>query len=183
MDLCELFIYANSMEGERFVPVKGFEGRFWVSDFGRIISHDHRKNTIKFLKCHLDSSGYCATQLRMKPDNRKVRMHVLVAEHFVQKEKLSHNIVNHMLGIKTNNYYKDLEWTNHDGNVKHAIRTGLFNIKGEKHPNSKLTESSVLQIRSLYKSGLTQKQIGQRFGIGRRQAGDIINRKNWGWLL
>lgn len=182
MNLPELFIWANAMTDERFVPVKNFETRFWISDFGRIVSHDHRKNTIKFLSCSIDKEGYYATQLRMKPENRKVRVHILVAEHFVEKNDPSHIVVNHLLGVQLNNYFKDLEWTTYGDNIKHAVKIGLFNIKGERHPLSKLKEVDVLKIRSLYSEGLTQKNIAKLYGICRRQAGDIINRKNWGWL-
>lgn len=118
----------------------------------------------------------------MKPINRKVRVHVLVAEHFVEKKDPSHSWVNHIFGIKLWNYYKDIEWVTPAGNCAHAVEKGLHNLKGANHPNSKLKESDVLQIRFLYSTGLTHKQIAAKFGINRRQAGDIINRKNWGWL-
>lgn len=182
MNLPELFIWANAMTEERFVPVKDFESRFWISDFGRIVSHDHRKNTVKFLKPAIDNEGYYATQLRMKPNNRKVRAHQLVAEHYIEKKDPSHNVVNHLFGIQLNNYYKDLEWTTLGKNITHAVEIGIFNIKGEKHPNNKLKESEVIQIRQLALTGLTHQKIADQFGICRRQAGDIINRKNWGWL-
>lgn len=182
MELAELFIWANAMPEERFIPIKDFEGRYWISDFGRIVSHDLRKNFVTFLNPHIDFSGYYALTLRMKPLKRKTRVHVVVAEHFVEKKSPDQIHVNHKLGIKLWNYYKDLEWSTPAENQFHAVETGLHNLKGEKHPNGKLKEQQVREIRSLYLTGLTQKQIAQKFGICRRQAGDIINRKNWGWL-
>jgi len=177
------FIQSNQLPEERFLPVLHFEDRFWISDFGRIISHDHRKNTIKFLKPHLDSLGYFSTQLRMKPYNRKVRVHQLVGEHFCEMipttERMSWN---HKDGIKTNNHYTNLEYITSRENSAHAVINGLHDIKGEKHPHAKLTENDVRQIRLLSKTGLTHKEIGNKFGICRRQAGDIINLVNWGWL-
>ncbi len=182
MNLPELFIWANAMTDERFLPVKDFETRFWISDFGRIVSHDHRKNTVNFLKPSIDKEGYYATHLRMKPKQRKVRVHLLMAEHHISKKDPSHIWVNHILGIKLWNYYKDIEWTTPAGNCAHAVETGLHNLKGSRHPMSKLQDADVLQIRSLRLQGLTHKQIASKFGIDRRQAGDIINRENWGWL-
>lgn len=183
MNLPELFIWANAMQGERFSPVTKFEGRFWISDFSRIVSYDHRKNTVNFLRPHIDNEGYYATQLRMKPKQRKVRVHVLTAEHYVDKKEPAHIWVNHLLGIKLWNYYKDLEWCLPAQNCAHAVETGLHNLKGEKHPNKKLTEFDVKKIRELRNNGLTHKDISKQFNISRRQAGDIINRKNWGWLV
>lgn len=170
------------MPEERFLPIKDFEGRYWISDFGRIVSHDLRKNFVTFLKPYIDSHGYYAPTLRMKPKKSRTRMHVLVAEHFLEKQSPAQTQVNHKTGLKFWNYYKDLEWCTPAGNLSHAVETGLHNLKGERHPNGKLKEHQIKEIRSLYLSGLTQKQIAEKFGICRRQAGDIINRKNWGWL-
>lgn len=179
----ELFIYANSMTEERFVPIKKFEGRFWISDFGRVVSVDARKGLVNFLHPYIDATGYYNTELRMKPETRKVRIHTLVGEHFVSKTDPDHNIVNHLLGIKLFNYYKVLEWTTLGDNVKHAVDTGLMDLKGEKHPNAKLTSAQVKEMRQLRRySGLTHKEIAHQFGITRRQAGDVINGINWGWL-
>lgn len=182
MNIADLFILANGMTEEVFTPVKGYEGRFWVSSFGRIVSYDKRKNTVNFLKPYIDNEGYYSTQLRMKPLNRKVRVHVLVAEHHVPKKDPSHIWVNHLLGIKLWNYYKDVEWTTPAGNCAHAVETGLHNLKGEQHPGAKLNLDQVRNIRQLYSQGDTHKNIAGKFGISRRQAGDIINRKNWGWF-
>jgi len=178
MTITDLFLYANAMDGERFVPIKNFEGRFWISDFGRIVSHDHRKNTVKFLAPYIDVFGYYSVQLRMKPRQRKVRIHILVAEHFVTKSHPSHIWVNHKRGIKLWNYYNDLEWCTPAMNCAHAVKEGLHNIKGSRHPLGKLDESQVKAIRYLYTRGYTQKHIGQRFKISRRQIGDIVNALN-----
>lgn len=182
-ELIELFIYANKMEEERFTPVKGFETRFWISDFGRLVSYDHRKGIINFMKGYIDVCGYYQTQLRMKPVNRKVRIHVLVAEHFCVKKHEGQKWVNHKTGIKLWNYYKDIEWCTEQENVTHAIETGLFNKKGERHPHAKLTEASVIAMRQMHKKSLmTYDRIGKIYGVCRRQARDVINGRNWGWL-
>lgn len=182
LTLAELFIWANAMEEERFVPIKGFEGRFWISDFGRIVSCDHRKNTIKMLKPCPDSAGYYNAQLRMKPINKRVRVHVLVAEHFIQKTDASYNCVNHLHGIKLCNYYKGLEWTTISDNFRHAINTGLTNNKGARHGMAKLNEQDVIKIRSMKKSGLTSIDLAREFNISARHIRDILNGVCWGWL-
>jgi NUMOD4 motif len=182
-ELVELFIMANAMNGERFVSVHGFEGRFFISDFGRIVSCDLRKQTINFLHPFIDKEGYYQTQLRMKPHTRKVRVHCLVGEHFVDKKDTTHNVINHLTGIKTWNYYKDLEWGTVATNVKHAVETGLHNLKGSKHPNAKLTEKEVIEMRLLKSTTfVTCKELSIIYNISRRQVSDIISGKNWGWL-
>lgn len=65
-----------------------------------------------------------------------------------------------------------------------AIKVGRMNNRGSKHGMSKLNESQVIKIRKLYwDKGLTQQSIADKFGICRRQIGDIVNRVNWGWLI
>lgn len=171
------------MEEEIWKPVKGFERRFQISNFGRLKSFNGRHKGERILACYLDALGYMAAQLTMIPLKRKVRIHTLVAEHFVEKRLPEHIWVNHIDGNKLNNHYSNLEWCTPLRNCQHAVETGLHNLKGEKHPHSKLTKEQVIEMRRLYNDEkLTHKAIGEIFGVCRRQAGDVINGVNWGWL-
>ena len=52
--------------------------------------------------------------------------------------------------------------------------------KGEKHPNSKLTSETVVQMRKLHETGLTYRQISELFPAvtaGCVQA--VVKRKTW----
>ena len=51
---------------------------------------------------------------------------------------------------------------------------------GSSHYRTKLTESDVQEIRSLYKnSRLTLKQIGKQFGLNAVTIHNIVHRKTW----
>ena len=51
---------------------------------------------------------------------------------------------------------------------------------GERNHNSKLTEEQIIEIRSMYHSGLfTYKAIGIKFGIDGAHIGSIVRRKEW----
>lgn len=53
-------------------------------------------------------------------------------------------------------------------------------LSGEKNPNSKLTESEVLEIRKIYKSGsVTMIQLAEKFGMSRRSISAIVNKDRW----
>lgn len=164
---------------ELWKPVNNFEARFEISNHGRLKSIGGKFGGVFILPCSIGDSGYVEATLRMKPLKRRVRIHTLVGEHFLIKpitdKKL---IINHLDGVKINNYFENLEWATYKRNSEHAIAIGLFDKKGSKHQNSKLTEEDVLQIRYLYPK-YTHKEIGAMFNICRRQAGDIINRVNW----
>jgi len=55
-----------------------------------------------------------------------------------------------------------------------------FDNKGEGCGNSKLTWGEVDEIRELYKTGrFTQKELGEKYGMGHTIIGAIINNKSW----
>jgi hypothetical protein len=52
--------------------------------------------------------------------------------------------------------------------------------RGEQHGCSKLTAEKVRQIRELYAGGgLTQRQVGDRYGVSNVMVGLIVSRKKW----
>lgn len=52
--------------------------------------------------------------------------------------------------------------------------------KGESHPNHKVTDSQVKQIRQRYAAGgISQKELAEEFGLGKSMIGYIVNYKFW----
>jgi len=58
-------------------------------------------------------------------------------------------------------------------------RDGHGAAKGISNPSAKLTESQVKEIRAMAAQGMTQVEIGQRFGITQAHVSDIVLRKVW----
>ena len=59
-------------------------------------------------------------------------------------------------------------------------RMGKTSQPGEEHPNSKLTESQVLEIRDLFARGIyNQGMLGKLFGVSQMQISNIVLRKHW----
>lgn len=109
---------------EIWKDIAGYEGRYMVSNFGRVksmrcLAHDGEK-IMKTVRHH---TGYMIVSLGRKP--RKVFLvHVLVANAFIEnKEKKPY--VNHIDGNKANNKASNLEWVTAKENTSHAIKTGL----------------------------------------------------------
>lgn len=174
------------MDEEIWRDVIGFEGKYLISNHGRLksIGGKYKKSKPEgyITLGTIDSLNYRVLTLRDHGRLKRERAHRLVAQAFLEKGNGKNN-VNHIDGDRLNNHYTNLEWCTHEENIHHAIRTGLFNTKGERHFNSKLTEEKVLEMRRLYfNEGLTQQAIAEMFGVCRRQAGDVINGVNWGWL-
>jgi len=68
----------------------------------------------------------------------------------------------------------------HSEKTKKLMSENHANFKGENHPNSKLTEEKVIQIRKLCDEGiLTQAKIAEAFGVSPQTISLIKNRKLW----
>lgn len=176
------FVKEFQNEGEIFVPVLNFEKRFQISNHGRLITVNGKYLGIRFINPFMSSLGYYEISLRQTPLNRKVRIHTLVAEHFCTGKTNEICWVNHIDGNKLNNHHTNLEWVTPGDNVRHAVRTGLMDVKGVRHFNNKLTEQQVIELRHRASLGQTHKSIAAIFGINRRHVGDIVNGGCWGWL-
>jgi hypothetical protein len=50
---------------------------------------------------------------------------------------------------------------------------------GEQAPNAKLTEKDVISIRTLYSTGVPQRQLSRQFKISRPQIRRIIRHESW----
>jgi hypothetical protein len=171
---------------EVFVPVIGFESRFKVSNTGRLISINGfgalgYKGVEREVRCTIDKAGYRSTTLRSNGKKWCVRMHTLVALHFVENKNPDvFNVVNHIDGVKLNNNYKNLEWCTLSMNMHHAHKNKLVDASGMKSVMAKLTDQDVIEMRKKYANGgYTQEQLAKPFGMSRRHVGDIINRVCW----
>lgn len=172
---------------EVFLPVRGFENRFKISNYGRLISFNRSERSRILpeeieIRGTIDKAGYKSSTLRMIGKKRWcVRVHTLVALHFVKNNKPDeYDTVNHMDGNKLNNYAGNLEWCTRGENMAHAFRIGLVDKKGEKSHAAKLKEPQVLEMREKHQTGqYTQSRLGIEYGITRRHVSDIVNRVCW----
>src|SRR5258708_934258 len=107
-------------------PIKGYEGRYSITEDGKVFIHDFiridgRKFPAKFKKTQIRIDGYEVIGLTKNGKNKLLFVHRLVAETFLPH--LSNlNIVNHLDGNRKNNKIENLEWTTSSGNSQHAFR-------------------------------------------------------------
>ena len=118
------------MSTEIFVPIKGFEDRYEISNYGRVKSLPKytysrgypqlRKERI--LKGSLDGGGYLVVNLTFGNGHSKdFKIHKLVAQAFIDNpDNLPQ--VNHMDENKVNNRADNLEWCNNAYNVKYSAK-------------------------------------------------------------
>lgn len=122
----------KNLENEEWRPIKGYEGRYFVSNHGRVKSRlRHGYNCVPSAEYeHLVSprkskNGYLMVNLCGfgKDKQRNKYVHRLVATAFLGLT--DGMVVNHIDGNKCNNNVSNLEVVTHSENSKHAIRTGL----------------------------------------------------------
>lgn len=91
--------------------------------------------------------------------------------------------VNHIDGVRANNYPSNLELVTPSENVKHGIRVLGRKAKaqdGEDNAQAKLTPNQVNEIRALWDAkAMSQKALGKRFGVGQATISAVVLRKSW----
>lgn len=176
---------------EIWKDIENFEGMYQVSDMGRIRSlartkvlSNGRKLTIreKILTGHIDTKGYLQVELRKDGKRNISCIHRLVASAFIENPERKEQ-VNHKDGNKRNNAVENLEWVTCEENIHHAWKHGLNTAsKGQKHPNSILTDEQAKWIKEHYiprdkKYGMSA--MARMFGISTCPIYNIIHEKGW----
>jgi hypothetical protein len=112
----------------------------------------------------MQTTGYWVVSTKNGPVTKKYFVHRLVARAFVPgySEGLS---VNHIDGNKLNNGPENLEWITLADNTRHQWATGLINLRGERHPSSKLTNADVIAIKLEISKGRKIIDIANEFGV------------------
>lgn len=167
----------------RWAPVQGW-ARYEVSDHGQVRSVDivvrakggasaTRKGRV--LANVMTAAGYHAVTLTDGKRKTQVFIHRLVARTFIGPPPHSGAHVLHGDGSRTNNYVGNLRWgtpaDNHADTLRHGRR-----LRGEKHPQAKLTGDCVCYIRnSSAKAGILAKQ----FNISREHVWAVRSGRVW----
>lgn len=120
------------LQEEIWLPIKGFEGYYEVSNVGNIRSVDRyvnsrfgRKRFIKSMEMGFITGKYHMVTLTKSQNKSTLLVHRLVAEAF-KENPTNLPVVNHIDLNKLNNKESNLEWTSYSGNTKHAFNNGMF---------------------------------------------------------
>ena len=158
--------------------ITGYEGRYSVSDDGRVWSHLSNK----WLAAPLNEWGYPKVCLHSPNGQRTATVHRLVAETFIEKPDACSE-VNHIDGNKANNSIDNLEWVTGSQNAKHAWDSGLQkNNKGflkAQKARRKFSDQAVIAIRQMSQLGWTRRVIANLYQCNEGSIEKITNFKSY----
>lgn len=162
------------MKNEIWKPIKGFEGKYLVSDLGRIKSLPNRtRKTELILKPQ--NQTYSFIDLCKDGKVKKMTIHRIVAMNFLDNPEDKPQ-VNHINGDKLDNRVVNLEWSTRSENVKHSYTTGLNSSVGSKNSQCKLTEKEAIEI---YNSKARTKDLSIQYNITQSTICDIRKGRSW----
>ena len=163
---------------EKWLPIKGYEKYYMISNLGRVKS----LRTGKILKKRLTFDGYVKVTLTINYESKDFRVHRLVAEHFIPNPE-GKETVNHIDGNKENNSVDNLEWATRSEQLYHAYKLGTKKSqKGCSNVNSKLTEDDVREIRKSYKKGIKgygYQALANKYGVDKTTIANIVNYRTY----
>lgn len=165
---------------ETWAPVLGFEGRYSVSDRGRVRREPIQRvmrakgGRLQYRRVNLYHGG---------PKGGRVRcylVHVLVAQAFIGECPLGLE-VNHKDGDRSHCDIRNLEYVTHAQNMQHAHDTGLATpALAERNGRVKLTES---QVRALRRDALIDGSqipaLARSLGVSHNHARMIMYGTRW----
>jgi len=152
---------------ENWRDIPGHEGRYMVSDLGRV------RSPYRTLQQFTDKDGYLCVTL---PSGR-TRVHRIVLRTFVGP-KPPGLVTRHDNGIRTDNRLSNLLYGTPQENTDDRLRHGTHQF-GEQNPKVKLTRADVEFIRAKpYQRGLYGK-LAQRFGVTRTTVSYIARGRSW----
>lgn len=122
------------MKKEYWKPIKGYEGLYMISNWGRVKSFKFGKERI--LKPVTNSSGYLLVILCKDRKVKAFTVHRLVAEAFLPNPH-NYPCVNHKDENKQNNNVSNLEWCSAQYNNTYGTRIERV---AEKNTNGKYSK-------------------------------------------
>lgn len=175
---------------ENWKQITGFEGRYSISDQGRIKSYFFTN----YLHCADNGNGYKFIYLHKNGIGKRFYVHRLVAIEFIPNPENKPQ-VNHKDCNKANNFADNLEWVTIEENRCHAVYNKRFHStpyqklqtsigsSGTKSHFSKLNDEAVKEIRKLKLTGISNKRIGLMYNVNRETVGYLLRGKTWKHII
>lgn len=165
---------------EVWKDVPGYEGLYRVSNYGnckrlsRTFKHPVKLDALlkeMILSNTRNNAGYVCWTMYKEGNKKAFTAHRLVSLLFVSNPgNLPH--VNHRNGVKSYNYYLNLEWVNHRENISHRYKgvkrtsalTGVFVHKKKHHHKESYRSQINIKGKSIHLGNFgTEKEAHQAY--------------------
>lgn len=148
------------MDNEIWKPIRGYENRYSVSNFGRVKNHVDG-NLLALQK----RVGYIRACLVVKQKQKRFSVHRLVAEAFIPNNE-SKPFINHKDFNRANNVVENLEWVTTKENAKHRKDSGRYpKLYGGAAYRSKFTNQQAKEIRERYAIIKNQSELAREYRV------------------
>lgn len=179
---------SNETNAEAWRPVLGYEGRYSVSNLGRVRSEP--KEVLR-----RQGGNYETRQKIMRPARGEVQKYLsvrLTDAHGMQRTRYVHVLVLeafssprpegmdacHCDGNGLNNAAANLRWDTRSANHRDKALHGTATI-GERHPMAILNNETVLALRKRRSEGASATDLSKEFNISRMTAFRAATGRSW----
>ncbi|MCG4280847.1 NUMOD4 motif-containing HNH endonuclease [Lacticaseibacillus saniviri] len=165
------------MEKWKWVP--GYEGKYEVSDAGRVKSYAVKKDGYLLSNKRLNADGYIHVRFGGGGKPKEFLLNRLVAELFIGPAPEGKDTVNHINGVKTDNRVENLEWASRSDQMYHAYKLKLKKPVKEKSIN-RFTDEQKAYIRDNYqrfKHGHSVHHFATLYGVAHGVIEEILAEK------
>ena len=171
----------RKLDDEIWKEVTGSEGRYMISNYGRVKSFVYNNSNGKIMKfSHI--RNFLTINIKIGEIKKTHLVHKLTAEAFVNKPSPDNNIVIHLDWNPKNNYYKNLEWVSRETSSKRIAE--YLREQRKNGPKivtySKLKPEDIKLLKSMLQRGVKQNLIAKMFRISEMQVTRIKRGENWG---
>lgn len=168
--------YINKIEGEIWQDVKGQEGKYKVSNMGRVLSLK-RPGVLMDKLIGSKGAGKLNHKYWLVMVGKPISIHRLVALHFVYNDDpINKTDVDHINYNIDDNRAVNLRWVSKSENSLHSGKRLAIDRRGNKHWKKILTDEQCKEIFKLRLQGVKYKDIAKIYGVKENTVCSMVSR-------
>jgi hypothetical protein len=135
-----------------------------------------REHHFKGTSCLLPKKQWTnGASLVVRVNNKQYRAYVIACMFRWQCERPEGKVVCHLCDTKNCCRPEHLEFGTQKKNCEDTVKMG-------RHKKAKLNPVSVVEIRKLYQRGISQRSIGELYGVSQHAISDVVNKESWSFV-
>lgn len=156
--------------------------RYGVTPDGKVFSFNKDGSfklvAVTVCRAHLTATPYRMVTLSRQGKSWCVKVACLLMTLYGPPRPTNRHCVCHCDGDSLHDHIDNLYWGTYTENNNDRIRHGTMPY-GTKHPNAKLSEQSVSELKEAHRRGESKSSLAKRYSISATLAGRIIRGLAW----